>query len=165
MPPWSQTLKAGPCSVQGADYTTACLQRGCLAPASAFNAPLHVESDLISPGLASNPFMPLHPHLLPIALWGAGGCIIQEGRGAGWASGVWYEPDYSSRGAISFPRLAQNHPAVKVLSQKVAMKDPNLQLQHPLSTALAAGPQALGCGCSVPSASLMRGSVALGSCI
>lgn len=39
------------------------------------------------------------------------------------ASGVRYEPDYSSRGAISLPRLAQSCPVVKVLSQKVANEE------------------------------------------
>lgn len=120
MLPRSQALKAGLCSVQGADYTLACLRRGFLTPASALNTPLHMESDLISLGLAPNPFMPLHAPLLPIAPWGAAGCISQEGRGAGWASEVRYEPDYSSRGTISLPRQAESHPVVKILSQKVA---------------------------------------------
>lgn len=83
VPPWSQALKAGLCSVQGADYTAACLQRGSLTPASALNPPPHMKSDPISPGLAPNPFAPLHPPLLPVAPWGAAGCISQEDRGAG----------------------------------------------------------------------------------
>lgn len=120
--PWSPALRARPCSAQGADYTAACLWRGCLTPASALNTSLHTESNRISLGLAPNPFMPLHAPLLPTALWGAAGCISQEGRCAGWASGVQYDPDYSSRGAISVPRLAQSHPVVKVLSQNLANK-------------------------------------------
>jgi len=88
-------------------------------PASALNSPLHTEYELISPGLAPNPFRHPHALLLPTAPWGAAACVSQEGRGAGWASGVRREPAYTSVGATSLPRLAQS-PAVKILSQNVA---------------------------------------------
>lgn len=66
---WSQALKSGLVHCRGADCTAACLQRGCMTPASALNTSLHMESDLTSLGLYPNLLMSLHASLLPVSVW------------------------------------------------------------------------------------------------
>lgn len=134
-----------------------------LPDASALNTPLHMESDPISLGLASNTFTPLHAPLLPIAPRGTAGCISQEGRGAGWLQGCGMSQITAQEEQSLFPDWHKAAQWWRSSPKKWQMRKPNLQLQHPLSTAVTSGPQALGCGCFVPPASLMRCPVPLGS--